>query len=97
MIAKLPSARLDALWTVDVGDYPTALAWLPNGKQLAVGAAAFQLVGDAWRLQHAVARPEGHAPLALVPEGDLALEDIDELEGQAVAMPVMKEYPVGPG
>lgn len=40
MSAKMPPARLDALWTIDVGDYPTALIWLPDGAQLAVGAAS---------------------------------------------------------
>lgn len=40
MTSKMPAARLDALWTADVGDFPTALAWLPNGTQLAVGAAS---------------------------------------------------------
>jgi WD40 repeat protein len=41
--ARLPPARLDALWTVDVGDFPTALTWRPDGTQLIVGAASGEL------------------------------------------------------
>ncbi|MGE0582639.1 MAG: WD40 repeat domain-containing protein [Steroidobacteraceae bacterium] len=40
MSGKAPPARLDALWTADVGDFPTALAWRADGSQLIVGAAS---------------------------------------------------------
>lgn len=40
MTAKAKPARLDALWTAQAGDFPTALAWLPDGAQLAVGTAS---------------------------------------------------------
>ncbi|MBV6417008.1 MAG: hypothetical protein CMLOHMNK_01633 [Steroidobacteraceae bacterium] len=43
MIAKVKPARLDAKWTADVGDFPTALAWVPGGAQLLVGAASGDL------------------------------------------------------
>lgn len=40
MNAKLKPARLDALWTIDVGDFPTALAWLAGGAQLVAGTGS---------------------------------------------------------
>lgn len=40
MSAKAKAARLDALWTVDAGDFPTALAWLAGGEQLVAGTGA---------------------------------------------------------
>lgn len=40
MNAKLKPARLDALWAIEVGDYPTALSWLADGAQLVAGTGA---------------------------------------------------------
>ncbi|MBV6424313.1 MAG: hypothetical protein NAOJABEB_02123 [Steroidobacteraceae bacterium] len=53
MNAKPKPARLDALWVRDVGDFPTALAWSPDGAHLLVGAAS----GDVLLLATASGTP----------------------------------------
>ncbi|MGD9598734.1 MAG: WD40 repeat domain-containing protein [Steroidobacteraceae bacterium] len=71
MNAKVRPARLDASWTRDVGDFPTALAWLPGGTGLLVGAAS----GDVMLLaaDGGTPRPIGrheHGVLAVACRGD---------------------------
>jgi WD40 repeat protein len=70
-MARVPAARLDASWAVDVGDFPTVLAWLPDGSQLAVGAASGEVsllaAGDGAR--RVIGRHE-NGVLALACRGD---------------------------
>ncbi len=71
MTAKQAPARLDALWTVDIGDFPTALAWLPDGSQLAVGAASGEvsLLAAAGGARRVIGRHE-NGVLAVAVRGD---------------------------
>lgn len=40
MNAKTKPARLEPLWAIDAGEFPTALAWLPDGSGLVSGSAS---------------------------------------------------------
>lgn len=38
------AARLDPLWSRDVGEFPTALQWWPDGRALAIGTAGGEVL-----------------------------------------------------
>jgi len=69
--AKLKPARLEPRWSIDVGDFPTALAWLPDGERLVSGAASgdVSLIAAVDGARQVIGRHE-NGVLAVAARGD---------------------------